>query len=617
MTEDPAPPALRYVRSLVQKQGVNDASDGDLLARFIAHRDEQAFAALVRRHGGMVQRLCGSLLRNQVDADDAFQATFLVLTRQARAIRKAGSLASWLYGVAYRTALKARKARATRRRHEGQHHERQVAAASPPGPLDELTWREAQAIFHEELARLPDKYRAPLVLCYLENKTQDDVGVLLDWPQGKLKGMLERGRELLRKRLSRRGLGPAFLLLGGVSCGGNACAAPLAVADTVRAALSLLAQPAGSAAAAAVSNEAASLAEGVIRTMTMCKIKLAATGLMTAILMGSFAVFLVSPLTATSLENSAGEARSIQAPPRKKKQTAPKEAIDPLESARMASAQVAKLRSAVATATWEEYFQGSGEEKPWAPRTKATVKIYFDRGKYLLRFDYQTKQHMTGYFDKGGLKRDERWVEWKPKEFVILWDGKDAYAITFSDRIRPSGCMMEIYSKLPLPETNHYFFTDAARLQIVNIEALIKNVGRDTIEMSRLPTGGYRGTCRFKDWKGRDELEIQPELGFHVTSSRVFNPDETEPVQTFKATWKKTKGVWHIQRFVTEFDNRKIDKDKGFFQRSILQFDSFNPEAKVDGDLFKLESLKLPARVYTIDRRPGAEQQNGGRPISR
>jgi RNA polymerase sigma factor (sigma-70 family) len=604
MTADPAPPALRYVRRLVHKQGLEAATDGDLLARFISHGDEHAFAALVQRHGGMVQRLCRSLLRNPVDADDAFQATFLILTQQARAIRKAGSLASWLYGVAYRTALKARNARATRRRHE-----RQVTAALPPGPLDELTWREAQAIFHEELERLPDKYRAPLVLCYLESKTQDEVGVVLDWPQGKLKGMLERGRELLRKRLTRRGLGPAFLLLGSVSCGEKACAAPLTVAAAVRAAMSLLSQPAGPAAAsaAAVSNRAASLAQGVIQTITMSKIKLAATALTTAILMGSVAVFLVAPLTATPLDNSAGGTRSIQVPQRKETHTAGKQAIDPLESARMASAQVKKLRSAVATATWEEYIQDPGEEKPWAPRTKAKVKIYFDRGKYLLRFDYQTKQQKTAYFDKDGKKRDERLVEWKPKEFVVLWDGKDAYAITFSERIRPAGCMMEIYSKLPVPETQQYFFTDAARLQVVNIGGLIENVGRDAIEMSRLPMGGYRAAYRFKTWKGRGEFELQPELGFHVTSSRVFNPDETEPVQTFTATWKKTKGFWHIQRFVTDFDNRKIDKDKGFFQRSILQFDSFSPDAKVDGNLFKLESLNLPARVYTLDRRPAAE----------
>jgi RNA polymerase sigma factor (sigma-70 family) len=188
--------------------------DGELLALFVANRDEAAFATLVRRHGGMVQGVCRSVLHHQQDAEDAAQAVFLVLARKAASIRKTEALASWLHGVAYRIACKARTQAARRRRSE---HD---AATSGPKkgtvPLrmaglspfsdDDLSWREVQAVLHAELQRLPDKYRLPLILCCLEGRTRDEAARQLGWTFGTLKGMLDRGRELLRKRLERRGV---------------------------------------------------------------------------------------------------------------------------------------------------------------------------------------------------------------------------------------------------------------------------------------------------------------------------------------------------------------------------------------------------------------------------
>jgi RNA polymerase sigma factor (sigma-70 family) len=192
---------------------------------------------IVRRHGGMMQQLCQSLLHNRADAEDASQATFLVLARKAPTIRKQGSLSSWPYGVAYRTALKAKAARNTRRRHETQ------ACMEPQaGAADELTWREAQWVLHQELARLPEKYRAPLVLCYLLGKRQDEAERLLGWREGTLRSMLERARALLRTRLLRRGLGPGALLLVTAGLGSAATAAPSAafLVPTVQAAVALV-----------------------------------------------------------------------------------------------------------------------------------------------------------------------------------------------------------------------------------------------------------------------------------------------------------------------------------------------------------------------------------------
>jgi RNA polymerase sigma factor (sigma-70 family) len=280
MTRGATPAILRYLRSVTAKQKLKALPDGDLLKHFTAHHDETAFAVMVRRHGAMVLQVCRSLLQNQADAEDAFQATFLVLARQAHSIRKKGSLGSWLYGVAYRTAMKAKVARDTRRRHEAR-----AGAEARPDAVDELSWREAQGILHQELARLPEKYRLPLVLCYLEGKRQDEAEGLLGWPHGKLRSMLERAREHLRQRLVRRGLGAnavLFAVVGFASTSAGAVPAEL-LAGAVRAAASLAS---GSAAAASVSADVLGLADGVIRSMTLSKMKLIASGFLAVAVLG-------------------------------------------------------------------------------------------------------------------------------------------------------------------------------------------------------------------------------------------------------------------------------------------------------------------------------------------
>jgi RNA polymerase sigma factor (sigma-70 family) len=160
---------LRYLRGLVPPAS-NEVTDGPLLERFAARRDEAAFAALVQRHGPLVLGVCRGVLGNDADAEDAFQATFLVLARKAGSIARRSSVGSWLYGVAYRVALKAKVSAARRRAHE-----RRAGAMSKPGRdetasrhLTESACRELQPVLHEELHRLPEKYRAPLLLCCLD-----------------------------------------------------------------------------------------------------------------------------------------------------------------------------------------------------------------------------------------------------------------------------------------------------------------------------------------------------------------------------------------------------------------------------------------------------------------
>jgi RNA polymerase sigma factor (sigma-70 family) len=190
---------LRQVRGLVAAQAADAAPDADLLERFRGGADVTAFEALVRRHGPMVLRVCRRVLGDAHEAEDAFQATFLVLAQKAGAVRKGASVASWLHGVAYRVAGKAR-ARAARPRPPC------AGPAAQGDAADEVSWREVRSVLDAELGRLPEEWRAPLVLCYLEGLTQDEAARRLGWAGRTLRRRLGQGRRLLRVRLERRGL---------------------------------------------------------------------------------------------------------------------------------------------------------------------------------------------------------------------------------------------------------------------------------------------------------------------------------------------------------------------------------------------------------------------------
>jgi RNA polymerase sigma factor (sigma-70 family) len=204
----PAPGGfLRAACRAAEDPHLTDLPDHDLLRRFLTGRDQAAFTALLRRHGPMVLGVCRALLACDADAEDAFQATFLVLAHRAGSIRKAASLAGWLHGVASRTARKARAESA--RRAERERH----AAVGPESQPDDLTWREVRRVVHEELNHLSERYRGPLVLCYLEGCTLDQAAARLGVAKNTLRARLERARTVLRARLVRRGLGPAAVLL--------------------------------------------------------------------------------------------------------------------------------------------------------------------------------------------------------------------------------------------------------------------------------------------------------------------------------------------------------------------------------------------------------------------
>jgi RNA polymerase sigma factor (sigma-70 family) len=233
MRHAPLEQLLRHLRTLAAT-GNEGATDGQLLGRFAAEQDEGAFTAILRRHGAMVFGVCRRVLGDEHDAEDAFQQTFVVLARRAHSVRKPESLGNWLYGVAHRLASKARAARARRRVQERRAARPAAGLRTPAVPEDS---RDFWPLLDDELGRLPEKYRATVVLCCLEGKTHEQAARELGWPPGSVSRRLARARQLLRDRLARRGVSlPATWLLAGAAAVAASVPAGLA-ASTVRVAL--------------------------------------------------------------------------------------------------------------------------------------------------------------------------------------------------------------------------------------------------------------------------------------------------------------------------------------------------------------------------------------------
>ena len=273
---------LRRVRTLFGAGRVGDCSDGELLGRFVDHRDEDAFGALVERHGAMVMSVCRGVLRDLDEAQDAFQATFLVLAEKAGTIRRRESAACWLHGVALRVASNARAASARRRRHERRFAER--AAVPAVGPVE--GGDEAASAIHEEIGRLPERYRRPIVLCHLEGMTHEGAARRLGWPVGTVRSRLARGRDRLRARLARRGLSPA---IGSAPIVGTAPIPSALLETTIGAAMRIAAGE--SMTGGPISAAVIALAKGSSDAMFVTKLKAAA---MAIILVGFGATGTVS-----------------------------------------------------------------------------------------------------------------------------------------------------------------------------------------------------------------------------------------------------------------------------------------------------------------------------------
>jgi RNA polymerase sigma factor (sigma-70 family) len=305
MANGPLKGALQQLRSMVAAATVGSLTDRELLERFVSDADAVAFAGLVQRHGPMVLRVCHGVLHDPHDAEDACQAALLVLARKARSIHKQISVGSWLHGVALHVAGNLRRTLARRRAHETA-----AAAVARPAGCPESSWRDVRAALDEELQQLPDRLRAPLVLCYLQGKTRDEAAKELSWTLATLRCRLKRGRGLLHGRLARRGLGlPAALV---TSLAARETFAATLATRTVRAATALaLQQPL----TALVSPRVLILMQGAMPAMNVPKkIALIVMTILTFVVLGAGLVYSQAGPGRES-PSPAGQAVPSNAPP--------------------------------------------------------------------------------------------------------------------------------------------------------------------------------------------------------------------------------------------------------------------------------------------------------------
>jgi RNA polymerase sigma factor (sigma-70 family) len=262
-------PLLRYLQRITAGTPGGDLSDGQLLQRFVRHQDEAAFTLLVGRHARMVWGVCSRVLHDSHAAEDAFQATFVVLLRKAGSIAHGERLASWLYGVALRVAQKARVQAARRLAHQ-----KEMRDMPDQVPTDATTWHELSAVLDGEVRSLPARYREPMVLCYLKGLSNEEAARQLGCPEGTLRSWLTRAREMLRQRLQRRGLVlPGAALASLLAENAASAAVPAGLVDsTLTLTHTLLVTGQLGLKSAAV----ATLSRGVLKDMVLIKVKIAA-----------------------------------------------------------------------------------------------------------------------------------------------------------------------------------------------------------------------------------------------------------------------------------------------------------------------------------------------------
>ena len=312
---------IRHLRRTVLLRDEAELTDEQLLEDYLRHRKEGALAALVFRHGPMVWGVCRRVLREHHDAEDAFQATFLVLVRKAASVVPREMVANWLYGVAHQTALKARAVTAKRRARE-----RQMTEMPEPATAEPDLWNDLQPLLDQELSRLPDKYRVAIVLCDLEGTTRKEAARQIGVPEGTLAARVARGRVMLAKRLARHGLVVAGGALATMLAQQLASAAvpTCVVASTIKAACLFAAGPA--VAAGVIPTPVAALTQGVLQTMLLSKIKAVTAVLLVVSALGVGANRLLVPIQAAQggdepkqVQPKEPEAMPAQTPPQKDK----------------------------------------------------------------------------------------------------------------------------------------------------------------------------------------------------------------------------------------------------------------------------------------------------------
>lgn len=291
---------IQRLRQVVVQSGAG-MTDSRLLDLYVRQKDDAALAGLIRRHGPMVWGVCHRILRNHHDAEDAFQATFLVLVRKVATIRQKELVANWLYGVARQTAIRAKVATFKRVMRERQVTEMPEREAVQPKFQDDL-----ELLLDQELNRLPQKYRVLIILRDLEGRTHKEVAQQLGRPEGTVAGQLARARAMLAKRLSRRGLVVSGSTLGAALSAqvGSASTPAMVVSSTIQAAT--LFATGQAAAPNMISAKVVALTEGVIKAMLLTKLKIASGAVLVAVVLAGIGASMASPFMAVTEEQRGG-----------------------------------------------------------------------------------------------------------------------------------------------------------------------------------------------------------------------------------------------------------------------------------------------------------------------
>jgi RNA polymerase sigma factor (sigma-70 family) len=293
---------IRHLRRAVLRQDGAGWTDGQLLASFIDQQDETAFEVLVRRHGPMVFGVCRRVVGKHHDAEDAFQATFLVLARKASSVRPREKVANWLHGVAFRTAMKAKVMTAKRR-----VREKQVTEMPEPTAVQQDQWRDLQPLLDQELNGLPENYRLPILLCDLAGKTIKEATQQLGWPQGTLAGRLARGRKMLAKRLAGQGVVLSAGSLATVLSQNMASAAVPASLMSATAKTASIVAAGQMAVAGVVAVNVSTLMEGVMKAMLITKLKTITAALLVVAAVGIGGTLLCRSTTAAAQTARVGD----------------------------------------------------------------------------------------------------------------------------------------------------------------------------------------------------------------------------------------------------------------------------------------------------------------------
>ncbi len=581
---------VEHLRNITIREDGAGLTDGQLLGHFVEFRDNAAVAALVRRHGPMVWGACLRILCNQQDAEDAFQATFLVLMRKAASVVPREMLANWLYGVANRTSLKARSTRAKRHLRE-----RQVTEMPEPA-LQHAFHDDLQPVLDEELRRLPDFYRSVVVLCDLEGKTRKEAARQLGCPEGTVASRLATARRMLAKRLAQRGLTVSGGALA-VALSQNVASAhlPASVASsTIEAARQIAAEQ--TAATSLVSAKVAALMEGVMKAMMPIKLKTMAMILL-ALGLVAFSGSMTARHAARAQQDNAAKGIGPASPPTEEPQKpatarttqpAPKE-----DTKNNATAKETVLEAWISSV--DSLKTGSGKGKYQIYKSTPDGKGRQLIAEYQLRVVFDSPKYKMEFTSKDRDKQIER-----ISELVVIYDGQSIVCKEVSE-LMSQGEDVKLYPSKDGKPRDAFLFCkfNPVLLQkgVLRLDRFLVN--RPETEFQRVDSNLIRGFAAIsKPAPISDELVFRAVDRFNLSSHIVKAANGY--VQSGSLVWAfddKTPWVKSIETVLPE--NRIPITHR-------LEYATFEPNIKVDPKTFRFSSLgaKDGTRVLDIHTDP-------------